>query len=515
MTHLRRTLVSATLGVAALTVALLPASGTTGHTGPAEESRPDMAGRSGTSGLDWRPCSDAEAYDCARVRVPKDYADPAAGSFRLAVARLPARDEAHRIGSLFVNFGGPGGTGVQTLLSNGTRLFGRLNERFDIVSFDPRGVGLSTPAIDCRVDQEHDGPFGQPFETPLDLDRRELVRADRQYLRRCERLNPGVLPYVSTANVARDMDRLRWLVGDDRLSYLGLSYGSFLGATYAAMYPDSYRVMALEGPFDAEQYVRDPISMTAATSAAMERATGRFLQHCAAHQNDCGGFGGDDPWRALDRLANRLDRDPLVVDGRTLDGDDLRVALGGGLRSLDNWGALAAGLVAAQHGDGSMLRELADGFYGRLPDGTYRPFLDAFFAISAADQRNPVGLRPYLRAGRASWDAFDHSYYLGGYSQHLWGADHTRVRGVYRGSFALPAASPTVLVVGTTYDPASPYEAARALVDELGQARLLTLDADGHGAYGGTSACIDDTVDRYLRSGVLPAAGTRCHPDAG
>jgi pimeloyl-ACP methyl ester carboxylesterase len=500
-TRSRRTLAAALSGFAVLAVAQLPASDAAD-----QGQRRDPSPRS----LDWRSCPDHPRYDCARLRVPRDYADPDAGSFRLAVARLPARDQAHRIGSLFVNFGGPGGTGVQTLLSNGTRLFGRLNQRFDIVSFDPRGVGQSTPAIDCRVDQEHDGPFGQPFETPLDLDRGELVRADRQYLRRCQRLNPGVLPYVSTANVARDMDRLRELVGDARLSYLGLSYGSFLGATYAAMFPDSYRVMALEGPFDAEQYVRDPIHMTAATSAAMDRATGRFLQYCAAHQDACSGFGGDDPGRALDRLATRLDRHPLPVGERALDGDDLRVALGGGLRSPDDWDALAGALVAAQHGDGSMLRELADGFYGRQPDGTYRPFLDAFFAISAADQRNPVGLRPYLRAGRASWDAFDHSYFLSGYSQHLWGADRTPAPGAYRGPFTLPDVAPPVLVVGTTYDPASPYEAARALVDELGNARLLTLDADGHGAYGGESACVHRAVDRYLRSETLPPPGTRC-----
>jgi pimeloyl-ACP methyl ester carboxylesterase len=506
-TRTPRTLAAASLGIAALAVALLPASNAATDTSTRTTRTTQPTG----STLDWRPCPEDATYDCARLRVPRDHADPAAGSFRLAVARLPARDRQHRIGTLFVNFGGPGGTGVQTLVSNGTRLFGRLNERFDIVSFDPRGVGQSTPAIDCRVDQEHAGPFGQPFATPDTLDRRELVRADRRYLRRCQRLNPDVLPYVSTANVARDLDRLRRALGEDELSYFGLSYGSFLGATYARLFPDSYRGLVLEGPVDPRQYATDPVGLTAATSAALDRSTGRFLQYCAAHQAACSGFGGADPWRALDRLAERLDRRPLPVGDRTLDGDDLRVALGSGLHSDDTWGDLAAALVAAQRGDGTPLRELADGFYGRLPDGGYRPTLDAFFAISAADQRNPAGLRPYLRAGRASADAFDHSYFLGGYPQHLWGADRTRVRGVYRGPFTLPPGSPTALVVGTTYDPASPYDGARATVDALGNARLLTLDGDGHGAYGGESACVDRAVDRYLLTGTLPPPGTRCH----
>ena len=227
------------------------------------------------------------------------------------------------------------------------------------------------------------------------------MAADRHYLQRCQRLNPGVLPYVSTANVARDMDQLRQAVGDRRLSYLGLSYGSHLGATYGAMFPDSYRALALEGPVDLVQYSRDPVSVMAATSAALERAKGRFLQACAADPGSCSGFGHGSAGAALDRLVARLDREPLAVGARRLDGDDVRVALATGLHSRDTWGDLAAALVAAQHGAGGPLRMLADYYYGRLEGGSYQPSLDAFFAVTAADQQNPDGLRPY-RAGRAA-----------------------------------------------------------------------------------------------------------------
>ena len=463
--------------------------------------------------LDWRACPDAAGFECASADVPRDYSRPAGPAFRLAVARLPAREREHRIGSLFVNFGGPGSNDVNTLKANGETLFARLNRRFDIVSFDPRGVGESQPAIDCAVDQESAGPFAQPFMTPADVDARALAEADRRYIARCERRNPGVLPYVSTANVARDLDLLRSAVGDRRLSFLGLSYGTYLGATYASLFPHSYRALALEGALDPDRYANHPTSLRAGLMAAQERALGRFLRACADDQRACSGFGGADPAAALDALIGRLDARPLAVGERTLDGDDVRVAIGGGLHTKARWGQLALALLAAEHGDGGPLRQLADGFYGRKPDGAYRPLLDQFFAVSAVDQRNPPGLRPYLDAGELAWRAFDHSYFLGGYTEHAWGANTVRSPGAFRGPFRAAQTAPTVLVVGTTYDPATPYEDAQRLTGRLENARLLTMDGDGHGAYGGESECIDTSVDAYLERGVLPEPGRRCRQE--
>jgi pimeloyl-ACP methyl ester carboxylesterase len=465
------------------------------------------------SPLKWERCSEAPGFECARADVPRDYARPSAGDFRLAVTRLPAQDRAHRIGSLFVNFGGPGSNDVATLQNNGKRLFATLNRRFDIVSFDPRGVGDSQPAVDCAVDQEAAGPFSQPFMTPSTVDPRALVAADRDYVDRCARRNPDVLRYVSTANVARDLDHLRQVVGDRRLSYLGLSYGTYLGATYASLFPHRYRALALEGALDPDRYANHPMALRASLMAGQERALGRFLGACAADQQACSGFGGADPAAALDALIERLDAQPLAAGSRTLDGDDVRVALGGGLHSKSRWGLLAGGLAAAEHGDGSVLRELADGFYGRRPDGSYRPLLDQFFAVSAADQRNPRGVRPYLRAGAFAWGAFAHSYFLGGYSEHAWGMNPVRPRGVFRGPFRADRDAPTTLVIGTTYDPATPYEGALALTRQLGNARLLTMDGDGHGAYGGESKCIDTAVNAYLERAALPARGQRCRQE--
>ena len=216
---------------------------------------------------------------------------------------------------------------------------------------------------------------------------------------------------------------------------------------------------------------------------------------------------------ALDALIDRLDEQPLRVGERTLDGDDVRVALGGGLRTRARWPRLRQALDAAQQGDGAALRELADGFYGRMPDGRTRPLLDQFFAVSAADQRNPPGLEPYLDAGADAWRAFDHSHFLGGYTEHVWGAARIRARGVFRGPFRASGSAPTVLVVGTTYDPATPYKDAQSLTRQLGNARLLTLDGDGHGAYGGESACLDAFVDAYLEHGDVPPPRARCRQE--
>jgi pimeloyl-ACP methyl ester carboxylesterase len=460
--------------------------------------------------LSWQACPDAAGFQCTDATVPRDYNDASAGTFDLAVTRLPARDQKHRIGSLFVNFGGPGGPNVTTLQKNGQRLFATLNQRFDLVTFDPRGTGESTPAIDCAVDQETAGPFSQPFMTPFDVDQKKLLDTDRRYVQRCEQRNQGVLPYVSTANVARDLDQLRQAVGDRKLSYLGLSYGTFLGSTYASLFPHSYRTLALEGVLDPDQYANHPLTLRASLAAAQEREVGRFLQACAGNQPACSHFGGTDPGEALDALITRLDAKPLAVGGRTLDGDDVRVALGQGLHSKETWSATGAALAAAEAGNGAPLRQLADGFYGRKDAGSYQPYLDEFFAVSALDQRKSPGLQQYLTAGEQSWNEFDHSYFLAGYAESAWGNYPVQPRGVFRGPFRAAANAPTVLVIGTTYDPATPYKAAQSLTRQLGNARLLTMVGDGHGAYGGESPCIDNAVNSYLEQSKLPAEGTQC-----
>jgi pimeloyl-ACP methyl ester carboxylesterase len=464
--------------------------------------------------LDWEACGDAGA-ECATVTVPRDYATPKGRTLKIAVARVTATEPQRRIGSLFFNFGGPGSPATTYVERLGAELFGTLSDRFDIVGIDPRGTGDSEGAIDCKVDQEHEGVYAQPFTTPLNLDVDQLIATDRRYIQRCLRRNDAaVLPHVSTANTARDMDGVRAALGEDKLSYLGFSYGTFLGATYASLFPDRYRALVLDGALDADQYINRPLDSLREQTSAIERALGRFLVACAGDQVACSGFGGSDPWTAFDALIERADRQPLpTAQGRPLDGDDIRAGSVQAMYSKSAWGELGRALAQAASGDGTLMRVITDGFYGRNADGSYDPLLDRYYTIGALEQRYPKSVDVYLDAGDRSWRQFDHAFWNHGYTELAWGLWPVNPRGVFRGPFRAARQGPAALVVGTTYDPATPYRGSVALVGDLGNARLLTMTGDGHTAYGGNSPCIDAAVDAYLEDAVVPAQGTTCVQD--
>jgi pimeloyl-ACP methyl ester carboxylesterase len=472
--------------------------------------------------LAWRACGTTPAgvaagVQCAAAVLPLDYGVPRGVQVHIAVAKVPARDRAHRIGSLFFNLGGPGAPAVDFLQSSGPGVFGALNQRFDIVGFDPRGVGQSSPAIDCRVDQQTEGIYSQPFPTPRTLDVRAFAAKTRAYVDSCLKNNGPYLAHVSTANVARDLDALRAAVGDRRLTYLGFSYGTFLGATYAALFPDRYRALVLDGPVDAESYLHDPLGLSAAQTAAFEAALHRFLAACAADQTACSGFGGAHPDAAFDALIRAAQARPVPASGyapdpRAVTGDDIRAATVQLLYAKQVWGVLGLALARAARGDGTTIRAVVDQlFYQRRADGTFDPATDRYFTISAADQRYPRGsLQPYLARGAASWAAYPHFWWNSGYSEAGFALWPDRDPDAYDGPVTLPASAPTPLVVATTHDPATPYPGALHLLAELRNARLLTMDGDGHTAYGGNSGCIDAAVDAYLTAGTLPAPGTVC-----
>jgi pimeloyl-ACP methyl ester carboxylesterase len=469
--------------------------------------------------LAWKDCSQVPelVVECASQSVPLDYDRPGGKTIVIAVARVPARDQAHRIGSLFFNLGGPGAPAVDFLQIGGAAMFDALNERYDIVGFDPRGVGQSSPSIDCKANQETEGPSSQPFPTPLTLDLRALLAKDQRYLRRCAALNGKILSHVSTADTARDMDVLRNAVGDQKLSYLGFSYGTFLGSTYAALFPNKFRALVLDGPLDADEFLSDPLKGSNAQTAAFERELGRFFGACAGNQTACLSFGGVDPWDAYDQLVDAANASPIPAprytpDPRPVDGDDLNAAAAIMMYAKQFWPLWAQALATAQAGDGSLVRAIVDElFYGRDPDtGQYDPGSDRFFAIYGAEAHWPTDIGTYLREGDQAWGMFDHFYSNHGYTELNFGLWPATARDTYEGPFRVKDSAPTPLVVATTYDPATPYRGALKLVRELGNARLLTMRGDGHTAYGGNSPCIDDAVNTYLLEGTLPAAGTVC-----
>jgi pimeloyl-ACP methyl ester carboxylesterase len=460
--------------------------------------------------LVWTDCGGG--YQCSHLIVPRDYDRPGSGTFDLGIIRLPAQDQANRVGSLFVNFGGPGGDAVDTIHAIGGDLFGAVNDRFDIVAVDPRGVTETQPSIDCRANQETDGIYSQPFTTPFNLDVGALIAKDKAYINRCKTLNGSILRYVSTANTARDMDRVRAAMGEPKLNYFGFSYGTFLGSTYASLFPHRYRAMVLDGPVDVDGWINRPMENLREQSAGFERALGRFFQACAADQSFCG-FGGSDPAAAFDELVAEAQVHPLPATGpdpRPVDGDDMDGGAALAMYAKQLWPLLVQALQEAKAGDGTTFRLLADAFYGRNDDGTYSPGNDRYFLITAADQRYEHAVQPYLDAGNHSWGLFDHTWWNAGYVELNYGLYDVRANDVYRGPFRASGSAPTVLEVATTYDPATPYRGALRTAAELRNVRLLTMVGDGHTAYGGNSSCIDDAVNLYIETLGLPAVGTRC-----
>ena len=465
--------------------------------------------------LEWRDCGDG--FQCATLAVPRDHSEPGGPTLDLAVARLPARDPANRIGSLFMNFGGPGDAGAETLRGIPPEAFASVADRFDLVSWDPRGTGSSSGAIDCAVNQETQGLNSQPFPKPLDpASEAAFVERTRAYVARCvERSDPGILPYIATTNTVRDLDLLRAAVGDSKLTYLGYSGGTFIGAQYATLFPGGARALVLDGAVDHESYVNRPIEDFREQTAAAERAFGRFLMACAAQANACG-FGGEDPWTAFDELAARLDGEPLPVPGapdRPVDGDDARWAAILSTYAKQLWPIMAEALAQAQAGDGTGLRLLADAFYGRREDGSYDPFNDRYMAITSLDLAWPGdAVQTYLDTGRHSFRMHDR-FWANDYGTLGFGLWPVEAVGAYRGPVDNPADAATALVVGTTYDSATPYVWARSLAADLGNARLLTMSGDGHTAFPGSSACVDAAVERYLEALELPAEGTVCRQE--
>jgi pimeloyl-ACP methyl ester carboxylesterase len=464
--------------------------------------------------LDWQPCGTAPNVTCATATVPLDYDQPHGQTIKLHLAKSPATDPEHKIGSLFINFGGPGGTAADRFEARGQAYRPGLNQRFDIIAMDPRGVGQSSPAIDCKANQETDGIYSQPITTPDNLDVRALIAKDQRYIKRCIDLNHAILAHVSTANVARDIDLLRQSLGEQKITYFGYSYGTFLGATYASMFPTHYRAMVLDGPVDANAYINDPMRDLSAQTSGFERALGRFMQACAADRNACSDFpaSGSDPWDAFDALIDKLEANPLQVGARTLDGDDVRAAAAAALYSKANWPFFARALADAENGDGERLKELAEGFYGDLGDGTFDPGGDRYFTIGATEQHYPRDVRTYLSAGQRSWDQHEHFWFKNGYAELNYGLYPVHDRDAYDGPFKVSSSGVTPLVIGTTYDPATPYRGAKNLVRTLGNARLLTMRGDGHTAYNLTNSptCINPAVEAYVNDGTLPAAGTQC-----
>lgn len=452
--------------------------------------------------LRWRDCRGG--FECARLEVPIDYRAPADGTIRLALVRLPAAGDAR--GSLVLNPGGPGASGVDYARAAESVVSAAVRERYDIVGFDPRGVARSAP-ISCLTDAELDR-FLAIDGSPDDPAEEEALSAEWQALGQgCLADRPALTGHVGTRDVARDLDVLRAVLGDRRLNYLGKSYGTYIGTTYAERFPRRVGRVVLDGQLDpaatGEQIARGQ-------AAGFHRAFRSFLADCL-ERDGCPLSGGVDAAQAqVERLLDAVDAKPLKGERNRPVTQALAVlGVAAALYDQNTWPLLRQAIGEAKRGSGTLFLALADFYSDRGPNGRYRTnSIEALYAVNCLDRPEATDLAEYRAAAtraEAVSPVFGAFIAWGALPCASWPVPPQGEPHPVKAEGARP-----ILVVGTTRDPATPYAWARSVARQLGSGRLLTLVGDGHTAYRQGSDCIDRAVDRLLLEGTLPAAGTRC-----
>jgi pimeloyl-ACP methyl ester carboxylesterase len=432
--------------------------------------------------------------------VPLVEGDAAEGTVELALTRRAATGPDARLGSLVINPGGPGASAVDYLQEAWEQVPEAVRARFDLVAFDPRGVGRSAP-VRCATTAELDRYFALDPDPEDDGELRALEEGTEQLVEGCASRSGELLPHVSTADAARDLDRVRAAVGDERLTYLGYSYGTTLGAAYLERFPANVRAMVLDGGIDPtltwdrllEGQSRGFDSSLEAFLADCERT------RCAFRQAVEGDLGA-----AYDKLAERVEQEPLTGDAqRSVGPGEFSLGVGAGLYSRANgWPAIAAGLAQAERGDGQTLLALSDSYLDRGPDG-YANVVEANLAVNCIDRPWPRDTGSYVRlAERVERDSprFGPAIALSGLACSDW-----PVEAVGEPHPIVAEGAPPVVVIGTTRDPATPYAWSVALADQLSSGVLVSYEGDGHTVYRASApACVRAPVDAYLLTGKAP-----------
>jgi pimeloyl-ACP methyl ester carboxylesterase len=485
-----------------------PADSGPADTSPAPGSTDPGTGRVERSSLDWTGCADRAdlvvALECATLVVPLDHTAPDGPTIDISVGRVRATG-SDPIGSLVFNPGGPGGSGVEILGFLATSMSPEITERFDLVSFDPRGVGVST-AIDCDI--QIDDAVTLLAEGD-DAGWNDLIDANAADLASCTTDALALAPYVGTNNAARDLDLLRAALGDETLSYVGYSYGTRLGATYAELFPERVRALVLDA---AVKPTDDFAELDREQAGGFDRALEHFAAACDSDP-DCV-LGDVGP--TLDVLTGLVGEIEEVGSFPTDDGDrrllpgELKLGVASALYSKESWPFLAQALfVAEAQQDGSLLQSLGDLLVGRRPDGTYDNSQVANHFINCAD--DPARPTAEQQRTQAAESAADSTYF----------DDLLRAS---TGCLGVPAAidpliigpatgAAPIVVIGNTGDPATPYEWSVELADSLDSAVLYTVEAEGHTAYG-SIGCVAADIDAYLIDLVVPGDGAGCSDNA-
>lgn len=456
--------------------------------------------------LVWSPCADG--FQCTTAAAPLDWSDPARADIELALIRSTAT--ADRLGSLLVNPGGPGASGVELVRDSlDFAVSERLQGAYDIVGFDPRGVGDSS-AVDCYDDPSEldshlfDLPEQQPG-TAAYLD--EIESSTAAFGAACLEHTGELLQFVDTVSAARDLDLLRAVLGDEKLNYLGYSYGTFLGATFAELYPTKTGHLVLDGAIDP---TTSDFDVTATQAQGFESALRAYLTDCLGRE-ECPFDGSvDTAMTDVRALLDRLERSPLRnSDGRELDAGGMSYAIITPLYSASTWSYLDQVFADVESGDPAYAFQLVDSYYQRTPNGTYLDnSTEAFTAINCLDYRVTATVEQ-VEADAAELarlaPVFGPEFAYGGRACAEWPFPSTRDRVAIAASGSAP-----ILVVGTTNDPATPYVWAQSLSAQLENGHLVTYRGEGHTAYNKSNACVDDAVDAFFLRGTVPADDPIC-----
>jgi pimeloyl-ACP methyl ester carboxylesterase len=479
-------------------------------TSTSTSSPPAVAGQAA-----WAPCPDLAkqvlghaltgySLDCATIRVPQDWRHPTNGrTFTLALDRVRSDKQSGRIGSLVINPGGPGGSGVETAVELIQVLPPAITSRFDIVGFDPRGVGQSTE-VKCYSGTDEDALYAAEPDPVSQAAFDAVVALVKRSAAACGTKYGAGLRLFSTEQAAHDIDAVRAAVGDAKLTYLGYSYGTLLGAVYAQLHPTSIRAMVLDGAIDPKQ---DLVARSQGQAAGFELAFRDFTTWCTANPSSCPISA--DPRAAVVGALDAARRAPVTgSDGRKATAGWIFVGLAQTLYTQRYWPFLGQAISALSRGDARLIFALADNYAERKPDGSYSNLYDANQTVNCSDfahEPTVAQVRSYQGAWRSLYPLFGAPLATGMLSCAVgeWpgGADP------YPTGAATGA--PPIVVVGTTGDPATPYAQTQRLADMLGIGHVLTWQGEGHTAYPQTP-CITDAVDAYLIGLTVPAAGKTC-----
>ncbi|HSF98407.1 MAG TPA: alpha/beta hydrolase [Ornithinibacter sp.] len=456
--------------------------------------------------LQW---SDCEGAQCATLEVPVDYAAPQGDTLEVAVIKVPARRDSRRIGSLVVNPGGPGGSGVDYARAADFIVGKGVRDAYDVVGFDPRGVGRSAP-IDCLTDSELDTFLGSD-PTPDDpAEEQEFAATAKGLGQGCASTAGPLLGHVSTQDAARDMDILRAALGEEQLTYLGKSYGTYLGTVYADLFPAQVGRMVLDGVVAPDL---TPEEINLGQAKGFERATREWAAYCV-EEGDCPlGESVDEVMEGLRSFLLTVDANPIPKTG-----DNAVPALTEGWASLGiatamydqgQWRTLVDAMAEALDGDGTSLMQLANQYADRNPGGQYAGnIMEVIYAVNCLDKPDgdDVGERALLAQESVTeaptWGPF---LMWSSLPCGFWPVEPTGSPKTISAAGASP-----IVVIGTTRDPATPYEWAVRLRDQLADASLITFDGDGHTAYTRSNGCVDDAVDEFYLEGTVPEDGLSC-----